>query len=161
MSKKYKLSVNQDFVFEIDSNLAQELDVISSSNQTFHILKDSKSYSSTLLKSDVNQKKYSVEVNGNKYEVQISTPLDALINEMGIASGRPKIVNAIHAPMPGLILQLGIVEGQEVIENETLFILEAMKMENVITSPRTGKIKALHVKQGDAVDKGQLIVEFE
>lgn len=63
--------------------------------------------------------------------------------------------------MPGLILDILVEEGQEVNEEDQLVILEAMKMENVITSPRNGVIKKIGVSKGDAVDKKQMLIEFQ
>jgi biotin carboxyl carrier protein len=63
--------------------------------------------------------------------------------------------------MPGLILEIHVQTGQEVNEDDPLLILEAMKMENVITSPRDGIIKSITVKKGETVDKNQLLIEFE
>ncbi|WP_445724287.1 biotin/lipoyl-containing protein, partial [Flavobacterium sp.] len=67
----------------------------------------------------------------------------------------------IKAPMPGLILEINVEVGQSVKENDPLLILEAMKMENSFLSPRDGVIKSIAVEKGNAVDKGQLLVEFE
>ena len=91
----------------------------------------------------------------------ISGALDELIKSMGIERGRTKVVNAIKAPMPGLILEINVSVGQEVKENDPLLILEAMKMENCFLSPRDGVIKSIMVEKGNAVDKGQLLIEFE
>ena len=63
--------------------------------------------------------------------------------------------------MPGLILEINIELGQSVKADEPLFILEAMKMENIISSPRAGIIKSIAVNKGEAVEKKQLLVEFE
>jgi biotin carboxyl carrier protein len=63
--------------------------------------------------------------------------------------------------MPGLILEISVVVGQTVKENDNLIILGAMKMENSFLSPRDGVIKTISVLMGDAVDKGQLLIEFE
>jgi biotin carboxyl carrier protein len=63
--------------------------------------------------------------------------------------------------MPGLILEISVIVGQVVKENDSLLILEAMKMENSFLSPRNGTIKSISVLLGDAVDKGQLLIEFE
>ena len=60
-----------------------------------------------------------------------------------------------------LILEINVLEGQDVKENEALLILEAMKMENVINSPRDGIIKSISVKQGETVDKNSLLITFE
>ena len=63
--------------------------------------------------------------------------------------------------MPGLILEINVTEGQTVNEGDPLLILEAMKMENVLTSPRNGNIKTISVKQGETVDKNALLIAFE
>jgi biotin carboxyl carrier protein len=63
--------------------------------------------------------------------------------------------------MPGLILDINVTEGELVAEDTPLLILEAMKMENVITSPREGVIKSITVKKGDTVDKKQLLISYE
>lgn len=80
---------------------------------------------------------------------------------MGFEVGAGKLVNAIKAPMPGLVLNINVEVGQEVEENDSLLVLEAMKMENNFASPRAGKIKSILVEKGQAVDKGQLLIEFE
>jgi biotin carboxyl carrier protein len=63
--------------------------------------------------------------------------------------------------MPGLILEISVVVGQSVKENDSILILGAMKMENSFLSPRDGVIKSIAVVIGDAVVKGQLLIEFE
>jgi biotin carboxyl carrier protein len=63
--------------------------------------------------------------------------------------------------MPGLILAVHVTEGDQVQEGDPLLILEAMKMENVILSPRNGVICKVAVQKGAAVDKKSLLVEFE
>jgi biotin carboxyl carrier protein len=65
-----------------------------------------------------------------------------------------KQINAISA-YAGLILEISVIVGQTK-ENDSLLILEAMKMENSFLSPRDGIIKSISVILGDAVDKGQL-----
>jgi biotin carboxyl carrier protein len=54
-----------------------------------------------------------------------------------------------------------VKEAQEVKEDDPILILEAMKMENVINSPRDGVIKSIKVNQGDTVEKNALLIEFE
>jgi biotin carboxyl carrier protein len=80
---------------------------------------------------------------------------------MGFEVGASKKVNDIKAPMPGLILEINVTVGQEVKEDDVLLILEAMKMENALTSPRDGIIKSISVSKSDTVDKNQLLIEFE
>lgn len=160
MSNSYKISVNNSLHLTINEDSLQ-LDSIKLNNNTYHVLKDHKPYKAEIISSDFNARKYKVKVNGNTYDVNIQTSLDMLIESMGIERGKTKLVNAIKAPMPGLILEINIEVGQEVKENDPLLILEAMKMENSFLSPRNGIIKSIAVQKGNAVDKGQLLIEFE
>ena len=66
----------------------------------------------------------------------------------------------VKAQMPGLITKLLVEEGQKVAMNQTLFILEAMKMENAIQSETSGTVGQILVKEGQSVSKGDLILEI-
>ncbi len=161
MSTSYKLSVNNTANFELNESDLKNLDAVPTGKTKFHVLKDSKPYKVEIVSADFIAKKYIIKVNNNTYEVAISDTLDQLIKSMGIERGRTKVVNAIKAPMPGLILEISVEVGQSVKENDSLLILEAMKMENSFLSPRDGVIKSIAVEKGNAVDKGQLLIEFE
>ena len=161
MNNNYKLSVNNSNSFEFTESDFEKLDAVRVEKSKFHILNDSKPYQVEIISTDFIAKKYTVKVNNNTYEVAISNPLDELIKSMGIERGKTKVVNAIKAPMPGLILEISVEVGQSVKENDPLLILEAMKMENSFLSPRDGIIKSIAVVKGNAVDKGQLLIEFE
>jgi len=161
MSKSYQLSVSNSNQFDLMESDLKNLDAVSTEPNKFHILKDGKSFKGELITSDFLAKKYTVKVNNTTYEVTIANELDLLIKSMGIERGRTKAINAIKAPMPGLILEINVEVGQQVKENDPLLILEAMKMENSFLSPRDGIIKSIAVEKGNAVDKGQLLIEFE
>ena len=161
MNNNYKLSVNNSNSFEFTESDLEKLDAVRVEKSKFHVLNDSKPYQAEIISQDFIAKKYTVKVNNNTYEVAISNPLDELIKSMGIERGKTKVVNAIKAPMPGLILEISVEVGQTVKENDPLLILEAMKMENSFLSPRDGVIKSIAVVKGNAVDKGQLLIEFE
>jgi propionyl-CoA carboxylase alpha chain len=62
--------------------------------------------------------------------------------------------------MPGLVVSLAVAEGQEVKAGETLAVVEAMKMENILRAERDGIIKKIRVKQGDSVAVDAVIMEF-
>ena len=70
-------------------------------------------------------------------------------------------VALVRAPMPGLVLRVDVVEGQEVAAGDGLVVLEAMKMENVIRASLGGRIKAIHVAEGTAVEKAALLVDID
>ncbi|MFZ0422190.1 MAG: acetyl/propionyl/methylcrotonyl-CoA carboxylase subunit alpha [Xanthobacteraceae bacterium] len=67
---------------------------------------------------------------------------------------------SVRCPMPGLIVSLAVAEGQEVKAGETLAVVEAMKMENILRAERDGIIKTIRVKKGDSVAVDAVILEF-
>ena len=66
-----------------------------------------------------------------------------------------------RSPIAGVVVKVNAQVGQEIQVNDPILVLEAMKMETNITAPATGKIKAINAKVGDAVQTGQVLVEFE
>lgn len=114
-----------------------------------------------LLSLDRSSKTMHIAIGGNRYEVLVSEPLDQLLEKMGMGAGAGAMQNKIKAPMPGLVVDVMATIGQEVAKDEPLLILEAMKMENVIKSPRDGVIKGVGVQKGIAIEKNTLLIEFE
>ena len=161
MGADFKVKVNDAFQFDFKKESVLQLDAVSIDTNKFHVLHQNLPYKAEIVFSDFNQKKYTVKVNNNIYTVVISNPLDTLIKEMGFEVGITKQVNVIKAPMPGLILEINVTIGQTVKENDNLFILTAMKMENSFLSPRDGVIKNIAINVGDSVVKGDLLIEFE
>ena len=161
MNNKFKVKVNNSIEFDITDDEVSKLNAEKTADSKYHVLQNNKPFKAELVDSNFNRKKYSIKVNKHTYDVDISNSLDLIINKMGFAFGTTKHVDLIKAPMPGLILDIHVEEGQEVKEDEALLILEAMKMENVITSPRDGIIKYVNIDKGDAIDKGHLLIEFE
>jgi biotin carboxyl carrier protein len=62
--------------------------------------------------------------------------------------------------MPGLVLKVFAAEGMEVKKGDNLFVLEAMKMENIIKAPADVVVKTIKIKPGDKVEKGQILMVF-
>ena len=67
----------------------------------------------------------------------------------------------IEAFIPGTIQRIMAKEGQEVSAGSPLLILEAMKMRNEVLSPVDGKIRKIHVKEGEMVPKSHLLLEID
>jgi propionyl-CoA carboxylase alpha chain len=67
---------------------------------------------------------------------------------------------SIRCPMPGLVVSIAVSEGQEVKAGETLAVVEAMKMENILRAERDGIISKVRVKPGDSVAVDAVIMEF-
>jgi propionyl-CoA carboxylase alpha chain len=67
----------------------------------------------------------------------------------------------LHCPMPGLVVSIAVTVGQEVKAGETLAVVEAMKMENVLRAERDGVVKAIHARKGDSLAVDAVILEFD
>lgn len=73
------------------------------------------------------------------------------------ASGDQRIL----APMPGRVVRVMVAPGDEVRARQPLVVVEAMKMENELSSPRAGRVKDVQVREGMSVDAGRLLVVVE
>ena len=67
---------------------------------------------------------------------------------------------SVKAPMPGTILSFTVSVGDTVSEGQVVAILEAMKMENELTAPASGKVKSIHVEKGSSVIENQVILQI-
>ena len=67
----------------------------------------------------------------------------------------------LKAPMPGKVLDIMVTAGGSVVKGDGVLVLEAMKMENVIKSPADGVIKRIAVVKNQAVEKNEVLIEFE
>ena len=70
-------------------------------------------------------------------------------------------VTALNAPMPGVLTQLRVEEGAEVKTGQEIGVIEAMKMENSLRSPRDGRIRHIAVIAGENLETNQLILRYE
>jgi biotin carboxyl carrier protein len=69
--------------------------------------------------------------------------------------------SALTAPMPGTVIRVLAHAGDRVAHRQPLLVLEAMKMETPVVSPYDAVVKAVHVREGDRVAGGALLVELE
>ena len=119
-------------------------------------------------------REYTVQVNGRTYQVSVGPAGSTQISPAGErhaphssqGSGQPAAQTLppqanpgepIHAKLPGNVLRVEKQAGDTVQENETLLVLEAMKMETPVKSPREGVVQSLAVKAGDTVESGALL----
>ena len=118
--------------------------------------------------------KYKITINSKEYEMDVElmdgsvpsvkAPVQAA-KPAPAAAPKASPVNApagaTVSPMPGTILKVNVKEGDTVKAGDSVVILEAMKMENDITAPKDGVIKALYVSEKQAVAKGDALFEVE
>jgi len=161
MSQRFKVSVNETYEFSFSEEDLVSLDALQTSKSKYHVLKEGRPFAVEVVSNSFQDRTYLIKVKNETYEVILKNELDQQIAEMGFSLGSTKNISNIIAPMPGLILDIHVKAGQVVAEDSPLLILEAMKMENIITSPREGVIKNITVKKGETVEKKQLLISYE
>jgi biotin carboxyl carrier protein len=63
--------------------------------------------------------------------------------------------------MPGMVVEVFVAEGEEVKRGDLLLVLESMKMQNELKSPRTGKVVQVQVKRNDSVEQKETLLIIE
>jgi acetyl/propionyl-CoA carboxylase alpha subunit len=159
-NKSYQALVN-GFTFNLTKTVLDTIDLVKRSPAEFHLIKDHRSINAKLVETDITGKKLKIEIEGEIFDIEIRDELDQLLEMMELGSASSKQVKEIRAPMPGLVLEIAITDGQEVNEGDKILILQAMKMENSIIIHTGAKIRSVMVTAGQAVEKGQVLVELE
>jgi biotin carboxyl carrier protein len=155
---KFEIKLDGD-QYVVDGK-AVALDVSKIEDGYFHVLLNNRSYRVEVVDTDTNGKRCTIKVNGRHYPVVLKDKFDALLEKMGMNTNSGSRVNHVRAPMPGLIIDLKVKIGDEVKAGDTLLILEAMKMENIIKAPGDAIVKSVKVSMGDGVEKNQVLIEF-
>ncbi len=107
---------------------------------------------------------YTVVVNGQKYNVQVSEGLDASVEVKSVTPVAQTSVPQnssgfeVKATLPGVVFKVVGSVGQSVKKGDILLVLEAMKMEIEIVAPQDGVISSILVKEGDSIEDGQPLV---
>ena len=98
-----------------------------------------------------------VRLGNSRYDVSIDKVESTRYRPPAVAK---QASGEIRADLPGQVSSLCVTEGQEVRKGQMIGILEAMKMENEIISPRDGVVKHIHAGPGKAVMRGDLLIEI-
>ncbi len=165
----HRVNVNNQFdytVKEHHNELTVNDDVVNADIKqlnalNWHIIHQLRSYNAEVVSFDSALKTATIKVNNNIYHVTAKDQYDELLEQMGLANIVNTKISEVKAPMPGMVLKVFIAEGDKVPKGGNLFILEAMKMENIIKSPDDVVVKSIKIKPGDKVEKGQVLVQFE
>lgn len=104
--------------------------------------------------------RYEVRVDGRVGALKKHGLREQLMERMGITDAADAADRSLCAPMPGKVLEVRVKPGDIVESGSALVILEAMKMENVLTASSEVEITAVLVQPGESVEKGGVLVEF-
>ncbi|MDK9718496.1 MAG: biotin/lipoyl-binding protein [Trichlorobacter sp.] len=87
----------------------------------------------------------------------VQAPLVQPVATVPVAEGCTTVI----CPMVGLVFKCLVKPGDVVSANQTVIVLDAMKMETPVVSPTSGTVLTVLVKEGDAVDEGQCLMQIE
>jgi biotin carboxyl carrier protein len=121
----------------------------------FSLLLDGESYEAFV---ERREGRYYVSMAGDRFAVEVEDARMRGLKAAGRAQHAVDGAVTIEAPMPGLVVRVLTKVGQVVAEDEGLVILEAMKMENEVRSPRRGVVTAVEVRVGQAVNGGDVLM---
>ncbi|HED7286096.1 TPA: biotin attachment protein [Campylobacter jejuni] len=122
----------------------------------------------------VDENKFTVAVNGNKYHVEVSYGFDKDVNVKSVkkveenknivssnSTSSVDVENEVLAGISGNVFKIYVNEGEEVKSGQVIMVLEAMKMEIEVNAPKDGIISELCIKIGDTVNEGEVLAIYK
>ncbi|MGE0212167.1 MAG: acetyl-CoA carboxylase biotin carboxylase subunit [Parvibaculaceae bacterium] len=103
---------------------------------------------------------YRLTHRGVETDAHVFTPREAELARLMPEKAAGDTANRLLCPMPGLVVSIAVTEGQDVKAGDTLAVVEAMKMENVLRAERDATVKTIRVKPGDSLAVDAVIMEF-
>ena len=97
-----------------------------------------------------------LHINGQTWAIDQKPKAKSKINQ----SQNPQFDGELNAPMPGKILRVNIKKGDQVVQNQILAVMEAMKMEYSLAAPCPGTIVELNCIESQQVELGQLLIKI-
>ena len=132
--------------------------------RNFHLTINGKRYAVSVER-DPGSNDLDVTVDGETHRVEVEEEEQAAAAPRPSAARKPSpkpvsVGGKILAPLPGVVLSVEVAPGDTASAGDTLLVLEAMKMENVILADSDCVVQAVHVRKGDKVEASQLLMEI-
>ncbi len=102
-----------------------------------------------------------VTLRGRRIPVSVMTSRERMLVEAETATGTTSRPVSVSATLPGLIVAVAVTIGAEVVEGDALVTIEAMKMQNEVRAPRSGRVTEVHVAAGSRVGAGDPLLRIE
>ena len=153
--KTYLIEINDDRHVVVDG-VEYAIDLAGVAGQAvYSLLVDHDSYEAFV---EEDEETWQVLLRGVLYEARVADEREERLRktsgQIDVAGGEFKL----KAPMPGLVVAVPIGEGQAIDKGDNLVILESMKMQNELKSPRAGTVSRVRVRPGDSVEQNQVLV---
>lgn len=100
-----------------------------------------------------------VLIGGKRFAFEVNDPR-SLQGRRGAGAGAAG-PRSVKAPMPGRVVRVLVAAGEDVMEQQGILVIEAMKMQNELKSPKSGKVVRVSVAAGDAVGSGDVLAVVE
>jgi biotin carboxyl carrier protein len=126
-----------------------------SEQPVYSLLLDGKSFESYVYQGD---EALQVLLRGAHYQATVEDEREKRLRSAARSSVAEHAEFHLRAPMPGLVVATPVSEGQLVNKGDVLVVLESMKMQNELKSPRSGTISRLRIKVGDSVELKQTLL---
>ena len=95
---------------------------------------------------------------GEQFHVQVEDERTRRLHAGRQGPALPQGDLAVRAPIPGMVVKVLVQDGDEIIEDQPLIILEAMKMENEIRAVRSGVVRKVEVSAGQSVEQDAVLI---
>jgi biotin carboxyl carrier protein len=143
-----------DYVVTIDG-VEYRLDLTEPETNLYSVLVGDESFEAAVRP---NGEMVNVDVAGRRYEVEVEDPMTALTRSGRLAVDGIQVVRSI---MAGKVLEVMVQEGATVAQGDPLLVIEAMKMENEIRSPKDGTITQIQITPGQTIESGTDLLTVE
>ena len=157
-SQQYTAVINDHIEKTIHSD--DQIDVIQRQDGSFHLLIGQESHIVDLVEADYDQRIFVFQSGIDQYRIKLKTDVEMLVERMGFGTNGKARETEIKAPMPGLVLEVRVKAGDHVKTGDPLVILEAMKMENVISAAHDAMIDEVKIETGQSVEKAEVMLTF-
>ena len=157
-SKKKNVRFSGNTIIYVDDKeYNQELYYLS--GDTYLLKLDNKIYE--ISADQIDHERFVISIDGRNFDTIIRTSLQEKASKLIELRTITRHKLEVKAPMPGMVLKIKKQAGDDVIQGDSVLILEAMKMENDLRAHISGKIKSINVKEGMAVEKGYSLFIIE
>ena len=154
--KNVRISGNS-IIYVDDKEYNQELYHLS--GDTYLLKLDNKIYEVSA--DQIDHERFMISIDGKNFDSLIRTSLQEKAVKLIELKTSAQHKLEVKAPMPGMVLKIKKQPGDEVMQGDSVLILEAMKMENDLRAHISGKIISINVKEGMAVEKGYSLFIIE
>ena len=104
---------------------------------------------------------WSLDLSAGSARVEVLDRAGRAVREVARRTAAIRGPEPLTAPMPGMVVKVEVEEGEEVAAGQAVAVVEAMKMENELHAAGAGVVSSVRVAPGQAVEKGEVLVEFE